>query len=103
MSRRVDGTKRLAFPPQRENICAGIHMRVNRSECSRGDYAMTNLDRRQLLAGAAAVGATTALSPFPTSTATAAVPASGAEVGNSQVGSRASRSTLSQSLALARA
>ncbi len=40
---------------------------------------MTNLDRRQLLAGAAAVGATTALSPFPTSTATAAVPASGAQ------------------------
>src|SRR6476659_3972802 len=54
-------------------------MRVNRSECSRGDYAMTNLDRRQLLAGAAAVGDTTALSPFPTSTATAAVSASGAQ------------------------
>ena len=40
---------------------------------------MTNLDRRQLLAGAAAVGAATALSPFPTSTATAAVSASGAQ------------------------
>ena len=40
---------------------------------------MTNLDRRQLLAGAAAVGAATALSSFPTSTATAAVPASGAQ------------------------
>ena len=52
-------------------------MRVNRSECSRGDYAMTNLDRRHLLAGAAAVGAATALSPFPTSTATAAVPPAG--------------------------
>ena len=31
MSHRVDGTKTLAFPPQRGNICAGIHMRVNRS------------------------------------------------------------------------
>jgi glyoxylase-like metal-dependent hydrolase (beta-lactamase superfamily II) len=41
---------------------------------------MTDLDRRQLLAGAAAVGAATALSPLAVSTAQAAVPPAGAQV-----------------------
>ena len=40
---------------------------------------MTDLDRRQLLAGTAAAGAAAALSPFAASTANAAVPASGAQ------------------------
>ena len=40
---------------------------------------MTNLDRRQLLAGTAAAGAAAALSPFQASTANAAVPTSGAQ------------------------
>ena len=40
---------------------------------------MTDLDRRQLLGGAAAVGAAAALSSFPTSTAGAAVPPSGTQ------------------------
>jgi glyoxylase-like metal-dependent hydrolase (beta-lactamase superfamily II) len=40
---------------------------------------MTNLDRRQLLAGTAAAGAAAALSPFQASTANAAVPAAGAQ------------------------
>ena len=40
---------------------------------------MTDLDRRQLLGGAVAVGAAAALSSFPTSTAGAAVPPSGTQ------------------------
>lgn len=40
---------------------------------------MTDLDRRQLLGGVAAVGAAAALSPFPTSSAGAAVPPSGTQ------------------------
>jgi len=40
---------------------------------------MTDLDRRQLLAGTAAAAAAAALSPFPASTAKAAVPVSGAQ------------------------
>ena len=40
---------------------------------------MTDLDRRQLLGGAAAVGAAAALSSFPASTAGAAVPPSGTQ------------------------
>ena len=40
---------------------------------------MTDLDRRQLLAGTAAAGAAAALSPFQASTANAAVPAAGAQ------------------------
>ena len=40
---------------------------------------MTDLDRRQLLGGAAAVGAAAALSSFPTSSAGAAVPPSGTQ------------------------
>ena len=40
---------------------------------------MTDLDRRQLLAGAASIGAAAALSPFPTSSANAAAPATAAQ------------------------
>jgi glyoxylase-like metal-dependent hydrolase (beta-lactamase superfamily II) len=53
-------------------------MRNNRS-LRRGVFAMTDLDRRQLLGGAAAATAAAALSPFPTSSAGAAVPPSGTQ------------------------
>src|SRR6185295_16208123 len=53
-------------------------MRNNRN-LRRGVLAMTDLDRRQLLGGAAAATAAAALSSFPASTAGAAVPASGAQ------------------------
>src|SRR5260370_13639992 len=44
-----------------------------------GEFAMIDLSRRHLLAGAAAAGAATALTPFAALTARAAVPASGAQ------------------------
>ena len=53
-------------------------MRNNRN-LRRGVFAMTDLDRRQLLGGAAAATAAATLSSFPRSTATAAVPPSGAQ------------------------
>jgi glyoxylase-like metal-dependent hydrolase (beta-lactamase superfamily II) len=46
---------------------------------NRGETAMTDLNRRHLLAGAAAAGAASALSPFVTSTVRAAVPPAGAQ------------------------
>src|SRR6478672_12774043 len=51
-------------------------MRTNRNQ-RRGVFAMTDLDRRQLLGGAAVAGAAAALSSFPASIAGAAVPPSG--------------------------
>jgi glyoxylase-like metal-dependent hydrolase (beta-lactamase superfamily II) len=53
-------------------------MRNNRNQ-RRGVFAMTDLDRRQLLGGAAAATAAAALSSFPASTAGAAVPPSGTQ------------------------
>ncbi len=53
-------------------------MRSNRNQ-RRGVFAMTDLDRRQLLGGAAAATAAAALSSFPASTARAAVPPSGTQ------------------------
>src|SRR5229473_83380 len=46
---------------------------------ARGGFAMIDLNRRHLLAGAAAAGAAAALTPFGTSTARAAVPPAGAQ------------------------
>src|SRR5471030_675707 len=63
-------------------------MRNNRAEktaCgkpqawAKGEIAMTDLNRRDLLAGAVAAGAATALTPFATSTTRAAVPPAGAQ------------------------
>src|SRR5215813_5216336 len=48
-------------------------------EASRENMSMIDLNRRQVLAAAAATGAATALSPLGLSLATAAVPASGAQ------------------------
>src|SRR4051812_16906169 len=53
-------------------------MRNNRNQ-RREVFAMTDLDRRQLLGGVAAAGAAAALSSFPGSTAGAAVPPSGTQ------------------------
>jgi glyoxylase-like metal-dependent hydrolase (beta-lactamase superfamily II) len=53
-------------------------MRNNRNQ-RRGVFAMTDLDRRQLLGGAAAATAAAALSSFPASTAGAAGPPSGTQ------------------------
>jgi glyoxylase-like metal-dependent hydrolase (beta-lactamase superfamily II) len=53
-------------------------MRNNRS-LRRGVFAMTDLDRRQLLGGAAAATAAATLSPFPTSSAGAGAPPSGTQ------------------------
>jgi len=53
-------------------------MRNNRNQ-RWGVFAMTDLDRRQLLGGAAAATAAAALSSFPASTAGAAVPPSGTQ------------------------
>src|SRR5262249_39640937 len=47
--------------------------------CPRGKSAMNDLNRRQLLAGAAAIGAAAALSPLATSGAEAAVAPTGAQ------------------------
>src|SRR3979411_1979207 len=46
---------------------------------ARGEFAMIDLNRRHLLAGAAAAGAATALTPFGARTARAAVPPAGAQ------------------------
>ena len=46
---------------------------------ARGEFAMIDLNRRHLLAGAAAAGAATALTPFGALTARAAVPPAGAQ------------------------
>jgi glyoxylase-like metal-dependent hydrolase (beta-lactamase superfamily II) len=58
-------------------------MRENRKIETRGEFAMSklsaDLNRRHLLAGAAAAGAVTALFPFGSSTANAAVPPAGAQ------------------------
>jgi hypothetical protein len=53
-------------------------MRDNRTKPEGGDI-MIDLNRRQLLAGAAAAGAATALSPLGLSPVRAAVPAAGAQ------------------------
>jgi hypothetical protein len=53
-------------------------MRKNRSP-GQGEFAVIDLNRRHLLAGAAAAGATTALTPFGALTARAAVTPAGAQ------------------------
>jgi glyoxylase-like metal-dependent hydrolase (beta-lactamase superfamily II) len=62
---------------QRGNIPAETH--ASKQKQNQGEFAMTDLNRRHLLAGAAAAGAASALTSFGASTARAAVPTGGAQ------------------------